>query len=383
MPRKSTKVVAKEIEDDSTDATTVAVTDSVTDSVTGAITEVTDATPYDGVEDVEANEYNDNPDGTIDLDDTNDVDNANDCDSNSGESVEADEEVQKKVRIKKTSTKPETKSSLKVTKKSTILKVSKKTVSDEVEHSDVDDNNAPNTNVDNKDFEPLKKGGRGKKTVNRTSNRVQPKQSTKGANEGRVRMIKVSRPIETPQQDSDDNNNNNNNTNNNENDDDYAKCYDDNEGSNDHQRDTKYRDDGQRQRPKSVLRFGYQDVLDASSNVPLGKVDTETILKYLIAKTHSDGPTRRALCGVFKNTLTGMVGETNLPLLTVGGRLNNPRDNQRDNPRDNQRDNPRDNLRDNQRTPRRDNRDHNGENRNRDRSQYRRSGSKSAPRTFD
>jgi hypothetical protein len=85
------------------------------------------------------------------------------------------------------------------------------------------------------------------------------------------------------------------------------------------------RSDGHNQRSPTVLRFGYQDVLKSAPTITLANADIETILKYLIAKTHSEGTQRRALCGVFKNTLTGMAGETNLPLLTNNSHIINSR----------------------------------------------------------
>lgn len=66
----------------------------------------------------------------------------------------------------------------------------------------------------------------------------------------------------------------------------------------------------------SVLNFRFGDVVRQFDEVKLKDVSIEDMLRYLVAKTHFEGPSMRALCGVFKNALTGMKGETNLPLRT-------------------------------------------------------------------
>ena len=65
----------------------------------------------------------------------------------------------------------------------------------------------------------------------------------------------------------------------------------------------------------SILRYSYIDAIKKSGALTLSECDEETILKYLIATTHQSG--KKAICGVLKNTLSGMNGETNLPMLTV------------------------------------------------------------------
>ena len=62
----------------------------------------------------------------------------------------------------------------------------------------------------------------------------------------------------------------------------------------------------------SVLQFKYEDAIEEFGQQTLSECDSESILKYLIAITHQAG--QRAVCGVLKNTLTGLKGETNLPV---------------------------------------------------------------------
>lgn len=67
-------------------------------------------------------------------------------------------------------------------------------------------------------------------------------------------------------------------------------------------------------RPKqsSVLHFSFDESIDYAQNTKLCDASVDDILKYLIAKTHD----KRALCNVFRNTLTGIHNETTLPETT-------------------------------------------------------------------
>ena len=81
----------------------------------------------------------------------------------------------------------------------------------------------------------------------------------------------------------------------------------------------------------SILRFSYIDAIKKNGSLKLSECDEESIFKYLIAMTHQSG--KNAVCRVLKNTLTGMNGETNLPMLTVDRvpRYNNNNNNNNNN----------------------------------------------------
>lgn len=66
---------------------------------------------------------------------------------------------------------------------------------------------------------------------------------------------------------------------------------------------------------ETVLNFDFKQCEEELSDSRLNECSVEDILKYLISVTHKEGSTKRALCNVFKNTLTGVCGETNLPLI--------------------------------------------------------------------
>ena len=66
----------------------------------------------------------------------------------------------------------------------------------------------------------------------------------------------------------------------------------------------------------SCLDFSYDECLTENENKTMKSCNIETHIKYMIALSHREGPHRRALYNVLKNTLTGLNGETNLPLST-------------------------------------------------------------------
>ena len=68
--------------------------------------------------------------------------------------------------------------------------------------------------------------------------------------------------------------------------------------------------------PTTCLDFSYEECLNDNDNKTMKNCNIETHLKYLIALTYREGQHKRALCNVLKNTLSGLNGETNLPLLT-------------------------------------------------------------------
>jgi len=70
----------------------------------------------------------------------------------------------------------------------------------------------------------------------------------------------------------------------------------------------------------SCLDFSYDDCLNENENKTMKSCNIETHIKYMIALSHREGPHRRALYNVLKNTLTGLNGETNLPLSTTDER---------------------------------------------------------------
>jgi hypothetical protein len=70
----------------------------------------------------------------------------------------------------------------------------------------------------------------------------------------------------------------------------------------------------------SCLDFSYDDCLNDNENKTMKSCNIETHIKYMIALSHREGPHRRALYNVLKNTLTGLNGETNLPLSTTDER---------------------------------------------------------------
>jgi len=68
--------------------------------------------------------------------------------------------------------------------------------------------------------------------------------------------------------------------------------------------------------PTTCLDFSYDECLNDNDNKTMKNCNIETHLKYLISLTYREGQHKRALCNVLKNTLSGLNGETNLPLLT-------------------------------------------------------------------
>ena len=64
---------------------------------------------------------------------------------------------------------------------------------------------------------------------------------------------------------------------------------------------------------QSVLRFSYNDAISTGDTKTLSEASMDEILRYLIATTHTD---KRALCNVFRNTLSGIHNETTLPQTT-------------------------------------------------------------------
>jgi len=80
---------------------------------------------------------------------------------------------------------------------------------------------------------------------------------------------------------------------------------------------------GRERNAVSVLNFKYDDAKENFKNTKLGECTTEDVLKYLIATTHAGG--QRAVCNVFKMTLTGLKGETQLPETRQNSQNNRPR----------------------------------------------------------
>jgi hypothetical protein len=66
----------------------------------------------------------------------------------------------------------------------------------------------------------------------------------------------------------------------------------------------------------SCLDFSFDECISENNDKTMGECDIETHIMYLISLTYKGGLQKKALCNVLKNTLTGMNGETNLPLLT-------------------------------------------------------------------
>jgi len=73
----------------------------------------------------------------------------------------------------------------------------------------------------------------------------------------------------------------------------------------------------------TILNFNYQEIIDTIGECKHNECDVNTSLKYLIAKSYQDGQTLRDLCAVLRNTLTGNVGETCFPRVTLAINNNN------------------------------------------------------------
>lgn len=135
------------------------------------------------------------------------------------------------------------------------------------------------------------------------------------AHRANSRVKVVDEHTKTYQNNSRDNNDNYQRTNERRHNTRYEHRYENN--SQDEQRQNGHHDRRNNQRnDTSIFGFNFNNVQNQFGNVPLKDISTDDVLRYLIARTHYEGLTSRALCGVFKNTLSGMKGVTNLPLRT-------------------------------------------------------------------
>lgn len=110
----------------------------------------------------------------------------------------------------------------------------------------------------------------------------------------------------------------------------YNKRYNEYNGTNDNnRRDNDRQRDYNKPRNVTCLDFSFDDFLNDYKHKKMSDCSVEMHIKYIIALTHYEGLTKKALCNVLKNTLTGMNGETNLPVLTSDTHYRRPEYKQR------------------------------------------------------